>query len=83
MARRQDGLNPVSHTWGVSTPLMEFDDALSLEEELIANGTGFFTWTPPNEVDEYEWILDPVEWEWSFEETGLASLSFTLKRWYQ
>ena len=82
-ARRQDGINPVNHTWGVSTPLMEFEDALALEEELIANGTGFFTWTPPNEATAYEFILDPVAWDWTFEASGYASLSFTLKRWYQ
>lgn len=83
MARRQDGINPTNYTWGVSTPPMPFEDALALEEELLANGTGFFTWTPPNEADAYEFILDPVQWQWSFQSDSMASISFTLKRWYQ
>lgn len=83
VARRQAGLNPVAYTWDVSTPLIPVDEALAFEEELIANGTGFFLWTPPYESQAYEFILDPVEWNWNFQGGDYASLSFTLKRWYQ
>ncbi len=83
VARRQAGLNPVNYTWGVSTPPMKFEDAYALEQELIANGTGFFLWTPPNETEAQEFILDPVQWDWSWQSDDMASLSFTLKRWYQ
>ena len=83
IARRQAGLNPVSYTWSVSTPPMPFDDAFALEQELIANGTGFFVWTPPNEKEAQEFILDPVQWNWDFQSGDYASLSFKLKRWYQ
>ena len=83
VARRQAGLNPVSYTWSVSTPPMPIDDVFALEQELIANGTGFFLWTPPFENQAYEYILDPVAWDWEFQSDELASLAFTLKRWYQ
>jgi phage-related protein len=82
MARRQDGLNPVAYTWDVSTPPMDFNDALNFEEELIANGTQPFDWTPPGETTEEKYIVDPVSWEWSWQTTDLATISFTLKRWY-
>lgn len=83
VARRQAGLNPVSYTWGISTPPMPFQEALDFEKELIKNGTGFFTWTPPGETDSQDFILDPVKWEWNWQTGDLASISFTLKRWYQ
>jgi phage-related protein len=82
MARRQDGLNPVNYTWDVSTPLMPIDEALAFENELIANGTGFFNWTPPDRSSEETFILDPVEWEWTWGSDSMASINFTLKRWY-
>ena len=83
MARRQDGVNPVNETWSVRTPMMTAEDCLNFENELIQLGTGFFGWTPPNESEEKNWILDPVTWTWSYSTGDLASLSFTLKRWYQ
>ena len=82
VARRQDGLNPVAYTWSVSTPLMRVDEALAFEEDLIANGTGFFNWTPPDQTSEATFILDPVEWEWRWGSDEYAAISFTLKRWY-
>lgn len=81
-ARRQDGLNPVIETWSVSTPPMPVCDVEALEQELIANGVKSFSWTAPNESTPSNWILDPVSWDWSFQTTDLASLSFTLRRWY-
>ena len=80
-ARRQDGLNPVIETWNVSTPPMPTCDVEALEQELIANGPGFFSWTAPNESTPSNWILDPVSWDWSFQTTDMASLSFSLRRW--
>ena len=82
VARRQAGLNPVAYTWNVSTPLMPIDEALSFESELIANGTGFFLWTPPDRSTEESYILDPVQWDWTWASGDLAAISFTLKRWY-
>ena len=83
VARRQDGVNPVMETWNVSTPPMPVEEAYAFENELIALGTRSFGWTPPNETAEKQWILDPVTWNWSYSTGDLASLSFTLKRWYR
>ena len=83
VARRQDGVNPLMETWQVSTPPMPVADALALEQELITLGTKSFAWTPPNEPAPKNWILDPVMWDWSYQTGDIASLSFTLKRWYQ
>ena len=80
-ARRQDGINPVIEVWDVSTPPMSICDAEAFEQELIANGNGFFSWCAPNESEESSWILDPVSWDWSFDTTDMASLSFSLRRW--
>ena len=82
MARRQDGLNPVSYTWDVSTPVMEIADAQAFEAELIANGPKPFVWTPPQETTPSKWILDPVQWDWSWSTDTLVSISFRLRRWY-
>ena len=83
MARRQDGLNPVSETWSVSTPVMPYEQTQALEDELIRLGTKPFAWTAPNETTAKNWILDPVRWDWSYATDSLASLTFVLKRWYQ
>ena len=79
-ARRQDGLHPVDEIWNVSTPPMLICDVEALEQELINNGVNFIQWTAPNEREPSNWILDPVSWNWSFQTTDLASLSFTLRR---
>jgi phage-related protein len=83
MARRQDGVNPVSEMWTVTTPLQSYEYTQALEDELIALGTGFFEWTAPNESTAKKWIVDPITWTWDYSTGDLASLSFTLKRWYQ
>ena len=83
VARRQDGINPVAYTWEVSTVPMSVDDALDFEAQLIANGTLPFDWTPPDGSGQAEFVLDPIDWKWSWESDNVASLSFTLKRWYQ
>ena len=82
IARRTDGINPVNYTWNVTTPQMPVDEALAFEAELIANGTGFFSWTEPDSRQTYNYILDPVEWRWQWSTDDLAALSFTLRRWY-
>lgn len=83
MARRQDGVNPLIEVWQVATPPMPVADVLALDQELITLGTNFFAWTPPNEPAAKNWILDPVTWDWSYQTGDMASLSFTLRRWYQ
>ena len=83
VARRQDGVNPVMETWNVTTPLQSYANTQALEDELIALGTNYFAWIPPNETVSKNWVLDPVTWNWSYATGDLASLSFTLKRWYQ
>ena len=83
VARRQDGVNPVSERWRVQTPTMAWDQCQTLEDELIALGAGNFEWMPPNETVNKRWVLDPPEWEWSFATESQASLSFTLRRWYR
>ena len=83
VARRQDGINPVSEMWSVTTPMQDYEVTQALENEIIALGTDFFAWTPPNEATSKNWILDPVEWTWSYGSDRLCSLQFTLKRWYQ
>ena len=83
IARRQDGVNPVSEMWTVTTPLQSYEYTQALEDELIALSTGFFEWTAPNESTAKNWILDPITWSWDYATGDLASLSFTLKRWYQ
>ena len=83
VARRQDGVNPVMETWSISTPPMPVAEAYAFEAELIALGTQAFGWTPPNEPDEKQWVLDPVAWDWTYSTGDVASLSFTLKRWYR
>lgn len=82
VARRQDGVNPVSEMWSVSTPLMSAEDCLALENELIALGPRSFEWTPPNEPDAKDWVLDPPQWSWTYASDDLAKIAFTLKRWY-
>ncbi len=82
VARRQDGLNPVSIAWEITTPPLSIENCQSLEQELIDNGTAPFTWTEPNATDAETWILDPVEWQWTYQTAFLAQLSFTVKRWY-
>lgn len=82
VARRQDGVNPLMETWRVATPPMPVANALALEEELIALGSGFFEWTAPNDTEAKNWVLEPVQWDWSYQTGDIASLSFTLKRWY-
>ena len=81
-ARRQDGINPVIEVWDVSTPPMSVCDAEAFEQDLIKNSTGFFSWCAPNQSEATNWILDPISWDWSFDSTDFASLSFTLRRWY-
>ena len=82
MARRQDGVNPVNETWSVSTPLLPYENTQALEDELIELGVGSFQWRAPNETDLKRWILDPPAWSWSYATGDLASLSFTLRRFY-
>jgi len=82
IARRQDGLNPVAITWDITTPPLSIENCQDLEAELIANGTAPFTWTEPNADEAETWILDPVAWEWNYQTSWLAQLSFTVKRWY-
>ena len=81
-ARRQDGINPVIEVWDVSTPPMSVCEVEALEQELIVNGPNYIKWCAPNQSEATNWILDPVSWDWSFDTTDLASLSFTLRRWY-
>ena len=83
VARRQDGLNPVSEMWTLSTPPVSYEEAQSLENELIQLGTTPFNWTAPNESTSKTWILDPTKWEWDYTTCDLVSISFILKRWYQ
>lgn len=83
VARRQDGVNPVMEMWGVETPPMSTADALALEVELLALGSGYFEWTPPFETDPKNWILEPVRWDWSYLGDDMATISFSIKRWYQ
>ena len=82
MARRQAGLNPLNITWQVSTPPMTIENCQAFEEELIANGTKAYSWTPPFETETSTWVLDPVVWDWNFDTGNIASISFTLRRWY-
>lgn len=81
-ARRQDGINPVICVWNVSTPPMPVADAEDLQDELIALGPGFFSWTPPGESTAKNWIVDPVAWEMSYPDVGFAIVSFSLRQWY-
>jgi len=80
-ARRQDGINPVNYVWDVSTPPMPVDDVFALEQEIIDNGMGFFSWTPPHESTPSNYVLDPISWDWSFIGQDMASLSFSLRIW--
>ena len=85
MARRQDGLNPVNEMWSVSIPPDKVSNIITFENELIALGAGNFAWTPPNEAKltpEKRWVLDPPQWDWTYQSSDIASLSFNLKRWY-
>jgi phage-related protein len=82
LARRTDGINPVNYIWTVATPPMPLDEAQAFEAELEANGPTFFSWTPPNDSTPSNWILDPVAWEWSYPTNSMASISFSLRRWY-
>ena len=80
-ARRPDGINTLMETWGVRTPMRPIDEVQALEAEIIALGASSFAWTPPHETVSKQWVLDPYQWEWSFN-ADLASLSFTLSRFY-
>ena len=81
-ARRQDGLYPVSESWRVTTPTMPASEAVVLEAEIIALGTGFFSWQAPDEATESDWIIDPLEWSRDYDSCDFASLSFTVRRFY-
>ena len=82
MSRRQDGINPVMEQWDITTPVMDIEQAYVLENEIITLGTGSFAWIPPNETEEKNWVLDPIEWEMNYATTDTASLSFRIKRFY-
>ena len=81
-SRRQDGINPVICIWNVSTPPMTLENAEAFEAELVANGVGFFPWTPPGESAPSNWIVDPVTWQISYPSPKHAVFSFTLRKWY-
>ena len=81
-ARRPDGINTLMETWTVRTPLRPIDEVQDLEDEIIALGPNSFGWTPPHETVEKQWVLEPYQWEWNFN-ADLASLSFTLSRFYR
>ena len=81
-ARRQDGINPVICIWNVATPPMPMADAEDLQDELIALGSGFFSWTPPGEDAAKKWILDPPTWDIAYVGPGYAVVSFSLRQWY-
>ena len=61
---------------------MPVDEALAFEAELIDNGTKAFRWMPPDGSPEEDFILDPVQWDWTWGSDDLAALSFTLRRFY-
>ena len=81
-SRRQDGINPVICIWNVSTPPMTLENAAAFEAELVANGVGFFPWTPPGESTPSNWIVDPATWQISYPSPKHAVFSFTLRKWY-
>ena len=80
-ARRPDGVNTLMETWSVRTPMRPIDEVQDLEAEIIALGPSSFPWTPPHETVAKQWVLEPYQWEWSFN-ADLASLSFVLSRFY-
>lgn len=84
LARRQDGLNPVGESWNVNTPYMTTENAYAMEEEIIALGSGFFEWDPPNEKNtpKKKWILDPYNWQFDYGSDKMVRLTFTLRRYY-
>ena len=82
VARRPDGVNTLMETWSIKTPYRSVEEAQALEAEIIALGANSFGWTPPYETVEKRWVLDPYEWVWDFN-ADLASLTFTLKRFYR
>lgn len=81
-ARRPDGINTLMETWSVSTPMRAVEEVQALENEIIALGANSFGWTPPFETVEKQWVLEPYQWEWSFN-ADLASISFVLSRFYR
>ena len=81
-ARRPDGINTLMETWGVRTPMRPIDEVQALEAEIIALGANSFGWTPPFATVEKQWVLEPYQWEWSFN-ADLASISFVLSRFYR
>jgi len=81
-SRRQDGLHPVMESWNIKTPTMPASEAVVLENEIIALGTGYFSWQAPDETLASNWVIDPLEWSRSYDSCDFASLSFTVKRFY-
>lgn len=86
VARRASGVNTLMEMWSVTTPPLPFEQIEALENEIIALANNSFEWTPPNETATTpvkRWILDPPSWDWSYSSDDLASLSFTLRRFYR
>lgn len=81
-ARRQDGVNPIMEKWAISTPAMATDKLVVLEQELEALGTDHFDWQAPDDDTVKKWVLDPIEWKRSYSSNALASISFTISRFY-
>ena len=82
VSRRPDGINTLMEFWTVRTPMRPVDEVQALEAEIIALGANSFAWTPPHETVSKQWVLEPYQWEWSFN-ADVASLSFTLMRFYR
>ena len=61
---------------------MTLENAAAFEAELVANGVGFFPWTPPGESTPSNWIVDPATWQISYPSPKHAVFSFTLRKWY-
>ena len=81
-ARRTDGVNPLMERWNISTPPMDVDKCVVLENELAALGANFFEWQAPDDSQVKKWVLDPIEWTRNYMSNDVSSISFTISRYY-
>ena len=82
IARRLDGLNPLTEEWPVQTPPLLMSNILTLETELKNLGTQPFVWTAPGDTEAKLWFLSPVKWRRVPYGHAYAALTFNIKRYY-
>ena len=81
-ARRPDGINTLQEMYDITTTPAPVSVVTALENEIIALGAGSFDWQAPDDGASKKWMLDPYQWSWDYKTPSIASLKFTITRYY-